>query len=263
MYRLPGVARVAAVAAPDPAVGERVAIVVVPEGKASLELGAVRAELKGIGVAAYKLPEHLFVVDELPLTKVGKVDKKALREMVAGQLAPSLARSADTAQARPVLLCAVHVLAHPELDPAVVRVGVHRTAARGDTKRHRAGRHHGVFGDERACPDDAAALDACTVQHDGPGADKTAVLHDAAFEVDVVPANAVVAHQGGPLLGGMDDGAVLDRGPRADDDAPVVAAQHRRRPHRRLLTENDVSDKDGVGVHVRVGLMDGERSSSA
>jgi 2,3-dihydroxybenzoate-AMP ligase len=89
VYRLPGVARVAAVAAPDPAVGERVAVVVVPEGGASLELDAVRAALKGMGVAAYKLPEHLLVVDELPLTKVGKIDKKALREVVAGRVASS------------------------------------------------------------------------------------------------------------------------------------------------------------------------------
>jgi 2,3-dihydroxybenzoate-AMP ligase len=33
-------------------------------------------------VARYKLPEHLVLVDELPLTKVGKIDKKALREVV-------------------------------------------------------------------------------------------------------------------------------------------------------------------------------------
>jgi 2,3-dihydroxybenzoate-AMP ligase len=86
VYRVPGVARVAAVAAPDPAVGERVAVVVVPDEGASVALEDVRAALKGMGVAAYKLPEHLLVVDELPLTKVGKVDKKALREVVAGEL---------------------------------------------------------------------------------------------------------------------------------------------------------------------------------
>jgi 2,3-dihydroxybenzoate-AMP ligase len=89
VYRLPGVARVAAVAAPDAAVGERVAVVVVPEGDASFTLDDVRSALKGMGVAAYKLPEHLMVVDELPLTKVGKIDKKRLREVVAGELGSS------------------------------------------------------------------------------------------------------------------------------------------------------------------------------
>jgi non-ribosomal peptide synthetase component E (peptide arylation enzyme) len=32
-------------------------------------------------VARYKIPEHLLTVAELPLTKVGKIDKKALREI--------------------------------------------------------------------------------------------------------------------------------------------------------------------------------------
>lgn len=87
LYRLPGVARVAAVAAPDPAVGERVAVVVVPEQGAALGLDDVRAALKTMGVAAYKLPEHLLIVAELPLTKVGKIDKKALRQVVADDVA--------------------------------------------------------------------------------------------------------------------------------------------------------------------------------
>jgi 2,3-dihydroxybenzoate-AMP ligase len=87
VYRLPGVARVAAVAAPDSRVGERVAVVVVPEPGARLDLEAVRGALTDMGVAAYKLPEHLMLVDELPLTKVGKIDKKALRGIVAEDLA--------------------------------------------------------------------------------------------------------------------------------------------------------------------------------
>jgi 2,3-dihydroxybenzoate-AMP ligase len=37
-------------------------------------------------VARYKWPERLEVVDELLTTKVGKIDKKALREDLAGRL---------------------------------------------------------------------------------------------------------------------------------------------------------------------------------
>ena len=37
-------------------------------------------QLTAAGVAAFKLPERLELVDELPMTKVGKIDKKALRE---------------------------------------------------------------------------------------------------------------------------------------------------------------------------------------
>lgn len=82
VYRLPGVSRVAAVAQPDPDLGERVCAVVVAEQGAELTLESVRTALTGMEVARYKLPEHLLIVDELPLTKVGKIDKKALRELV-------------------------------------------------------------------------------------------------------------------------------------------------------------------------------------
>ena len=34
------------------------------------------------GVATFKWPERLEVIAELPVTKVGKLDKKALRDML-------------------------------------------------------------------------------------------------------------------------------------------------------------------------------------
>ncbi|WP_326806758.1 (2,3-dihydroxybenzoyl)adenylate synthase [Streptomyces sp. NBC_01186] len=85
IYRLPGVARVAAVAKADPDLGERVCAVVVVEPGADLTLESVRAALTAMQVARYKLPEDLLVMDELPLTKVGKIDKKRLRDVVRGK----------------------------------------------------------------------------------------------------------------------------------------------------------------------------------
>ncbi|WP_326686135.1 (2,3-dihydroxybenzoyl)adenylate synthase [Streptomyces sp. NBC_01795] len=85
IYRLPGVARVAAVAKADPDLGERVCAVVVVEPGADLTLESVRAALTAMQVARYKLPEDLVVMDELPLTKVGKIDKKRLRDVVRGK----------------------------------------------------------------------------------------------------------------------------------------------------------------------------------
>ncbi|WP_435283645.1 (2,3-dihydroxybenzoyl)adenylate synthase [Streptomyces koelreuteriae] len=82
VYRLPGVSRVAAVAKTDPDLGERVCIVVVAEPGTDLDLGTVRAALTAMEVARYKLPEDLLLVEELPLTKVGKIDKKRLRDIV-------------------------------------------------------------------------------------------------------------------------------------------------------------------------------------
>ncbi|MDH6590036.1 2,3-dihydroxybenzoate-AMP ligase [Streptomyces sp. SAI-133] len=82
IYRLPGVSRVAAVAKADPDLGERVCAVVVAEPGADLTLESVRAALTAMEVARYKLPEDLMLVEELPLTKVGKIDKRRLRELV-------------------------------------------------------------------------------------------------------------------------------------------------------------------------------------
>lgn len=71
---------------PDPDVGERVCVYVVAEPGTVLTLDGVRAALAELGVATYKWPERLELVDELLTTKVGKIDKKALRDDVAGRL---------------------------------------------------------------------------------------------------------------------------------------------------------------------------------
>jgi 2,3-dihydroxybenzoate-AMP ligase len=85
VYQVPGVLEVAAVAMPDPELGERVAVFVVPRDGATVTLDEIRA---GMGpVARFKLPERLIVVDEMVTTAVGKTDKKALREDVARRVA--------------------------------------------------------------------------------------------------------------------------------------------------------------------------------
>jgi 2,3-dihydroxybenzoate-AMP ligase len=83
VYRLEGVAQVAAVGMPDPVLGERVCLYVVPTPGATVTLDEVRAVMSAAGVAAYKLPDRVVPCDELPATKVGKIDKKALREDAA------------------------------------------------------------------------------------------------------------------------------------------------------------------------------------
>ncbi len=86
VYQLPAVAQVAAVAMPDPQLGERVCLYVVPRRGATVTLEEIRAAMDDVGVARFKLPEHLVLVDELVSTKVGKIDKKALRADIAGRL---------------------------------------------------------------------------------------------------------------------------------------------------------------------------------
>jgi len=87
VYQLPAVAQVAAVAMPDPQLGERVCVYVVPRPAATLTLEEIRSFMDASGVARFKLPEHLVLVEELAATKVGKIDKKALRADIADRLA--------------------------------------------------------------------------------------------------------------------------------------------------------------------------------
>jgi salicylate---CoA ligase len=89
VYRLPAVSQVAAVAMPDAVLGEKVCVYVVPRPGATVTLEEIRSTMDG--VARFKLPERLEIVDELATTKVGKIDKKALRADVAARMgeAPS------------------------------------------------------------------------------------------------------------------------------------------------------------------------------
>lgn len=87
----PAVREVAVVPMPDPYFGERIcAFVVAPA--ADLSLAYAIDFLVSRGLATYKLPDRLELLDALPLTTVGKVDKRELTDrvsaMVAGQNTP-------------------------------------------------------------------------------------------------------------------------------------------------------------------------------
>jgi salicylate---CoA ligase len=87
LYRVLGIVRAAAVAVPDPELGERDCAVVVPADSQAPALEDIRAAFTAMEVARYKIPERLLTVGELPLTTVGKVDKKALREIARDAVA--------------------------------------------------------------------------------------------------------------------------------------------------------------------------------
>lgn len=78
-YQVEGVRQAAAVAMPDPELGERVCLYVVPRPGANVTLDAVVAVMERAETAAYKRPERLILIDSLPATNIGKIDKKALR----------------------------------------------------------------------------------------------------------------------------------------------------------------------------------------
>jgi acyl-CoA synthetase (AMP-forming)/AMP-acid ligase II len=78
----PAIAAVAIVARPDAVMGEKgVAVVVARDPGRPPELADLRS-YAAPRLAAYKLPEALRVVDELPLTSMEKVDRKALFALV-------------------------------------------------------------------------------------------------------------------------------------------------------------------------------------
>jgi fatty-acyl-CoA synthase len=79
-----GVSAAAVVAVPDPKWDERPLPCVV----GSVSIDDVRAHLEAAGFPRWQLPERLELIDALPLTSVGKVDKRALRERYAGTSAP-------------------------------------------------------------------------------------------------------------------------------------------------------------------------------
>ena len=82
----PAVREAAAVAMPHPVLGEQTCAYLVLRSDETLDLPALCAYLEGRRVARFKWPERLEIVDALPVTNVGKVDKKKLRDDIAAKL---------------------------------------------------------------------------------------------------------------------------------------------------------------------------------
>ncbi|MFB8005694.1 (2,3-dihydroxybenzoyl)adenylate synthase [Nocardia sp. NPDC056000] len=79
----PAIAAAAAVGLPDELLGERICAFIVPSGPTPA-LAELRSAMHARGAADYKLPDEVRVVGELPLTPLGKVDKKALARVEEG-----------------------------------------------------------------------------------------------------------------------------------------------------------------------------------
>ena len=82
----PGIADVAAVSMPDDVLGEKVCVYVKPTEGEEIDLNEITLFMKDKGVAVYKLPERLEIIDEIPRNPVGKVLKKELRADILKKL---------------------------------------------------------------------------------------------------------------------------------------------------------------------------------
>ncbi|ADX75073.1 2,3-dihydroxybenzoate-AMP ligase [Pseudarthrobacter phenanthrenivorans] len=93
VYRIEDITMAAAIAMPDPVLGEKLCLYITVKPGTEVTLEQIQKMLRDTGVAAFKIPERLVVVDELPATKVGKINKKELRADIAERLATASAHS--------------------------------------------------------------------------------------------------------------------------------------------------------------------------
>jgi 2,3-dihydroxybenzoate-AMP ligase len=80
------VQNVAVVAMPDRVMGEKVCAYVILRPEGALTLEELRLFMDRAGISRFKLPERLEIVERFPLTTVGKISKKDLREDIAAKL---------------------------------------------------------------------------------------------------------------------------------------------------------------------------------
>ena len=84
LLRHPAIRQAALIAMPDAVTGERSVAVIVTG--TSVKPSELRRHLNGLGLADYKLPDRFHTFDALPLTHIGKTDKRRLRELLAAEI---------------------------------------------------------------------------------------------------------------------------------------------------------------------------------
>lgn len=97
ILRHPAVKAVTLVAMPDPVFGEKACAFVIPRQGMGLGFEELIAFLRTQGIASFKLPERLEVVEEFPTSPVGKILKKDLRERISARLLEEAQQQKETA----------------------------------------------------------------------------------------------------------------------------------------------------------------------
>jgi non-ribosomal peptide synthetase component E (peptide arylation enzyme) len=82
----PAVAEVAVIGMPDKEFGERICAYVQCRPGMTLGFEEMIAHLKSVGASVMQLPERLELIESMPLTMVGKRDKKVLKEDIERKL---------------------------------------------------------------------------------------------------------------------------------------------------------------------------------
>jgi non-ribosomal peptide synthetase component E (peptide arylation enzyme) len=86
----PKIKQAAVIGMPDSVLGQRVCAYIVLRSPAPPTLKEIASFLGSRGIAPYKIPERIEVVDHLPMVSDTKVDKKALQSDIAKKLGRGL-----------------------------------------------------------------------------------------------------------------------------------------------------------------------------
>jgi long-chain acyl-CoA synthetase len=85
VHQLPQIVEAAVVGRPSPLYGEEPALFVSTHPDATVTPEAIRDHIEG-QLAKYKWPVDITILDDLPKNAVGKIDKPALRRLLADPL---------------------------------------------------------------------------------------------------------------------------------------------------------------------------------
>ena len=103
LLRHPRITEAAAVAMPDPRLGERTCACIVVCGE-PVTIAELRAHFTQLQVARFKWPERIEHVTEMPRTAVGKTDKKRLQAEIAAKVAAELPAELAASQPQPAVV---------------------------------------------------------------------------------------------------------------------------------------------------------------
>jgi non-ribosomal peptide synthetase component E (peptide arylation enzyme) len=97
----PAIVDAKVVAMPDRILGEKAcAFLIMHRDKEPLSVAELGGFLVGVGLAKFKLPERIEIVESFPVTRVGKIDKPALRQLIAEKLRMEQAAAASESDRR-------------------------------------------------------------------------------------------------------------------------------------------------------------------
>jgi fatty-acyl-CoA synthase len=96
LYTCPGISEIQVFGIPDERFGEEVAAFVKLKADAATTPEGIRAFCKG-KIASFKIPKHIKIVNEFPMTVTGKIQKFRMRELLVEELGLQKAAQIETA----------------------------------------------------------------------------------------------------------------------------------------------------------------------